>query len=106
MSMYNHYDTKKIIITKAKPEKPKPVEKPGEAEEPTYVSKDIGRMIVKARTEKKMTQKDLATKINVQAKILSEWENGKGVYSKTLADKISKVLGIDFNAAKQTPKKK
>ena len=38
---------------------------------------DFGKMIVRLRKEKGMTQKQLAEMLNVSDKAVSRWENGK-----------------------------
>lgn len=42
----------------------------------------------------KMTQKDLATKINEHQKVVNEYESGKGVPNQQILAKMERVLNI------------
>lgn len=57
----------------------------------------IGAFIKELRTEKNMTQKDLAEKINCTDKAISRWETGKGVPEVSLLMPLSKALDISVN---------
>lgn len=62
---------------------------------PTALSKEI----TIARNTKKMTQKDVAVKLNVITSVYVELENGKAVYhgkTKQLIQKLAKLFGIKF----------
>lgn len=60
----------------------------------TFVSADDARKVVAGRVARKLTQKELATRINVQLKDIQEIENGKAVENRQLLAKIRKVLGV------------
>jgi ribosome-binding protein aMBF1 (putative translation factor) len=47
-----------------------------------------------ARSEKKMTQKELAQKCNMDASIINAIERGTCVYNATHVNKIQSVLGV------------
>lgn len=60
---------------------------------------ELSKEIMLARTSKKMKQKDIAVKLNIQQNIYTELENGKANYNmqtKQLVHKIEKLLGIHF----------
>lgn len=57
----------------------------------------IGAFIKELRTEKNMTQKDLAEKINCTDKAISRWETGKGVPEVSLLIPLSKTLNVSVN---------
>lgn len=59
-----------------------------------YVSKNTSQAIMSARSEKKMTQKELAQKCNMDVSIINEIERGTCVYNATHVNKIQSVLGI------------
>jgi putative transcription factor len=59
-----------------------------------YVSKNTSQAIMSARTEKKMTQKELAQKCNMDVSIINEIERGTCVYNATHVNKIQSVLGV------------
>ena len=59
-----------------------------------YVSKNTSQAIMNARSEKKMTQKELAQKCNMDVSIINEIERGACVYNATHVNKIQTVLGV------------
>ena len=66
---------------------------------PSLLSKEI----VNTRIAKKLTQKEAATKINVQLNVYTELENGKAIYSnatKQLINKLEKAFGTQFQNKK------
>lgn len=54
----------------------------------------FGKLILKLRKEKNMTQKELAEKLNVTDKAVSKWERGDSFPDITLLEPIAKVLGV------------
>merc|ERR1739848_806478 len=58
------------------------------------VSVMTGKVIMRARQEKKLTQKDLATKINEKPNVINLYESGKAVPSSQISNKIQKVLNV------------
>ena len=59
-----------------------------------YVSKATSDAVKTARCEKKLTQKELAQKCNMDAAIISAVERGGGVYNAAHINKIQTVLGV------------
>jgi putative transcription factor len=59
-----------------------------------YVSKATSDAVKTARCEKKLTQKELAQKCNMDAAIVNEVERGGGVYNAAHINKIQTVLGV------------
>jgi len=57
------------------------------------VDKSLSKAIMQARTAKKMTQKDLATKINEKPQVVGEYESGKAIPNSQLISKIERALG-------------
>jgi putative transcription factor len=58
------------------------------------VDVSLSKAIQQARMAKKMTQKDLATKINEKPQIVAEYENGKAVPNGQIIVKIERELGV------------
>ena len=54
-----------------------------------------GRLIKRFRTEKRLTQKQLADIINVSDKTVSKWECGNGCPDVSLLSALSDIFGID-----------
>ncbi len=61
---------------------------------PEKVKNSTSMAIQKARQAKKMTQKDLAILLNIQACVISEYESGNATPNRQILSKISKVLGV------------
>ncbi len=60
----------------------------------TLVSSDVAKLIIAARTAQKLTQAQLANKLNVPEKEIKEIESGKAVQNKQLISRIKKVLNV------------
>lgn len=60
-----------------------------------YVSKEDASAIVKGRVERKMTQKDLAQKLNMSVKDIADIESGKAIENKQVIGRIKRILGLD-----------
>ena len=79
--------------------KPKPSKKEQKLLDEDYVpekpSSNIKTLIMQARIAKGIKKReDLAKKINVNAKIITEWETGKSAPSGPLKTKLQRILGI------------
>ncbi len=57
----------------------------------------IGKFILKCRSEKNMTQEELANIIGVTDRAISKWENGRGLPDLSLIMPLSDALGITVN---------
>ncbi len=53
-----------------------------------------GAMIKRLREEKKLTQTELAERINVTDKAISKWETGRGYPDISLVEPLAKALGV------------
>lgn len=60
-------------------------------------SRIIGNFIKEQRTQKALTQKQLAEKLGVTDKAISRWETGKGIPDVSLLIPLSEVLGVSVN---------
>lgn len=56
----------------------------------------IGKFIAKLRKEKKMTQQELAIRLNVTDKAVSKWENGRCLMDISLLKPLSECLGVSI----------
>jgi ribosome-binding protein aMBF1 (putative translation factor) len=67
----------------------------------------LSKEIILARTLKKITQKEIAIKLNIQFNVYQELENGKAIYNsqtKKLINKMENLLNVKFqnkNASKK-----
>jgi len=63
------------------------------------IPKSLSQEIMNARNSKKINQKDMAIRLNVQRNFYNEIENGKALYdgrTKEVVNKIQKNLGVKF----------
>ena len=56
-----------------------------------------GKFIAELRKEKNLTQKDLATQLNVSDKAISRWETGKGFPDVDSLQALSKFFSVTIN---------
>ena len=61
---------------------------------PKIVGQKMGKLIQQARMGKKLTQKDLANKLNLDVGVIRDYENGSSVLDKGVLNKIRQFLGI------------
>ncbi len=55
---------------------------------------ELRKKIQQARGAKKMTQAQLAQKVNVKQNVINEYENGKAVPDNALLGKLERALGV------------
>jgi len=58
------------------------------------VDRNLGLIIQKARNDKGITQKELATKINEKPQIVNEYEQGKAIPNQQIIAKLERALGV------------
>lgn len=59
---------------------------------------DVGALIKKARTEKGLTQEELAEKVGVKKSAVAKWENGRvSEIKRSNLKKLSDALGLNPN---------
>uniref|UniRef100_A0A0A9WYM8 Multiprotein-bridging factor 1c n=2 Tax=Lygus hesperus TaxID=30085 RepID=A0A0A9WYM8_LYGHE len=57
--------------------------------------------LLKARTAKNWSQKELAEKINVKVAVITEYEQGKGTPDPAIISKLNRVLGVKLPKPKK-----
>lgn len=57
----------------------------------------IGKFIAECRKNKKLTQAQLAEKLNITDKAISKWETGKGMPDSSIMLELCDLLGISVN---------
>ena len=73
------------------------------------VSLTLAQAIQKARNAQKLTQKELATKINEKPSVINEYESGKAIPNNEVLGKLERALGVklrgkDIGAPLSKPK--
>ena len=67
---------------------------------------EIGKLIASRRKELNITQQELAKKLNVTDKAISNWETGKNYPDYCYFNALKEILGIDFNLDSSSNKEK
>ena len=93
-----YQDWEPVILTKQSKDKPKQNNDEVAIREMTY---SIQKAIQQARLACKMSQKELATKLQVQISVINDYENGKAVPNNLFISKIEKALGTKLPRAKK-----
>ena len=57
----------------------------------------IGKFIANCRKEKKLTQEQLAEKLNISKNAVSKWERGLNLPDVSIMQELCKILGITLN---------
>ncbi len=58
---------------------------------------EIGEFISKCRKEKKVTQAQLAERLNITDRAVSKWETGKSMPDSSIMLELCEILGITVN---------
>ncbi|SCU83909.1 LAMI_0C05292g1_1 [Lachancea mirantina] len=61
---------------------------------PKKLDSNVGKAISRARGEKKLTQKDLATKINEKPTVVNDYEAGRAIPNQQVLGKLERALGV------------
>ena len=110
MSKFEHQDWKPVTFVKRKEHTPKEKSEKQRTNEaaahmsklesedyrPPKPEKILGKALQQARTAKKMSQKDLATKLNTKPQSVQQWEAGKQVIPGQYINTINRFLGINL----------
>lgn len=58
------------------------------------IGMDVGKLIQKGRSDKKMTQKELAVKINEKPQVITDYEAGRAIPNQQILGKLERALGM------------
>ncbi|CEP60641.1 multiprotein-bridging factor 1 LALA0_S01e15610g [Lachancea lanzarotensis] len=61
---------------------------------PKKLDASVGKVIAKARGDKSLTQKDLATKINEKPTVINDYEAGRAIPNQQILAKLERALGV------------
>lgn len=78
------------------------LEEATEVVKPQRINPKIKERIIQARTTKKLTQKELAQRIQVQPTIIQQYETGKVKADVTVLRKMERVLGVKLTGKEFT----
>jgi len=86
------------------------LDRENEVAPPAKVAPSVGRAMQTARMELKLSQKDVAQKINEKPSILQDYESGKAIPNPQILAKLERTLGVklrgtDIGKKLEGPKK-
>ncbi|KAK5780468.1 multiprotein-bridging factor 1 PWA37_002554 [Arxiozyma heterogenica] len=61
---------------------------------PKKLDANVGKTIARVRTEKKMSQKELATKINEKPTVINDYESARAIPNQQVLAKLERALGV------------
>ncbi|KZV61711.1 MBF1-domain-containing protein [Peniophora sp. CONT] len=70
------------------------LDRENEVAPPPKISADVGRAMMAARMELKLSQKDVAQKINEKPSVLQDYESGRATPNPQILGKLERVLGV------------
>ncbi|VDC07174.1 unnamed protein product [Peniophora sp. CBMAI 1063] len=70
------------------------LDRENEVAPPPKVSADVGRAMMAARMELKLTQKDVAQKVNEKPSVIQDFESGRATPNPQILGKLERVLGV------------
>ena len=93
-----HQDWEQVILTKPKVHKPPATGKKKEKEDSEFdipkSSFELKKCIQQGRLGNKLTQKELATKLNIPVKTIVDYENGKAIPNNAFIAKLERTLKV------------
>lgn len=107
MSQYSGQDWEPVIFRKTTSnisnKKPPKLNKNDDEvlEKKPVISSSNSQLIQQGRLAKGLKQKDLAQKINVDSRIIQDYESGKTAPNYSIMCKIEKILNIQLNKSKK-----
>jgi len=75
------------------------LDRENEVAPPSKVAPSVGRAMQNARGELKLTQKDVAQKINEKPSVLQDYESGKAIPNPQILGKLERALGVKLRGS-------
>ncbi|KAF9001957.1 multi protein bridging factor 1-domain-containing protein [Cyathus striatus] len=75
------------------------LDRENEVAPPPKIAPSVGRAIQAARMELKLSQKDLAQKINEKPSVLQDYESGKAIPNPQILAKTERILGVKLRGS-------
>ncbi|KAJ3737367.1 multi protein bridging factor 1-domain-containing protein [Lentinula guzmanii] len=75
------------------------LDRENEVAPPTKVAPSVGRAMAAARGDLKLTQKELAQKVNEKPSVMQEYESGKAIPSPQILGKLERALGVKLRGS-------
>ncbi|KAG8891100.1 multiprotein-bridging factor 1 [Tulasnella sp. 332] len=78
---------------------PAKLDRENEVAPPSKVAPSVGKAIMAGRMELKLTQKDVAVKINEKTNVIQDYESGKAIPNAQVLGKLERILGVKLRGA-------
>ncbi|KAH9966487.1 ylMBF1 [Russula dissimulans] len=75
------------------------LDRENEVAPPAKVAPSVGRAMQSARMDLKLSQKDVAQKINEKPSVLQDYEAGKAIPNAQILSKLERVLGVKLRGS-------
>ncbi|KAG8865306.1 multiprotein-bridging factor 1 [Tulasnella sp. 330] len=75
------------------------LDRENEVAPPSKVAPSVGKAIMAGRMELKLTQKDVAVKINEKTNVIQDYESGKAIPNAQVLGKLERILGVKLRGA-------
>ncbi|KAJ7349329.1 ylMBF1 [Mycena olivaceomarginata] len=75
------------------------LDRENEVAPPAKIAPSVGRAIQDARMELKLSQKDVAAKINEKPSVLQDYESSKAIPNPQILGKLERALGVKLRGA-------
>jgi len=75
------------------------LDRENEVAPPPKVAPSVGRAIQTARMELKLSQKDVAQKVNEKPSVIQDYESGKAIPNPQVLSKLERVLGVKLRGS-------
>ena len=75
------------------------LDRENEVAPPAKVNPSVGKAMQAARMELKLSQKDLAAKVNEKTSVLQDYESGKAIPNPQVLSKFERILGVKLRGA-------
>ncbi|GLB35155.1 putative multiprotein bridging factor 1 [Lyophyllum shimeji] len=75
------------------------LDRENEVAPPPKIAPSVGRAIQDGRTALKLSQKDLAQKVNEKPSVIQDYESGKAIPNPQVLGKLERVLGIKLRGS-------
>ncbi|KAI0057133.1 MBF1-domain-containing protein [Artomyces pyxidatus] len=75
------------------------LDRENEVAPPSKIAPSVGRAMQTARMELKLSQKDLAQKVNEKPSIMQDYESGKAIPNPQILGKLERALGVKLRGA-------
>ncbi|KAF5372956.1 hypothetical protein D9758_001746 [Tetrapyrgos nigripes] len=75
------------------------LDRDNEVAPPSKIAPSVGRAMMNARNDLKLSQKDIAQKVNEKPSVIQDYESGKAIPNPQILGKLERALGVKLRGA-------